>query len=68
MRYKNIFLVTKNTNLESSTIHLVGGDMIQIAELHKRIFIYKKRINIGLFAVRTLESSFTWYRHERYIY
>ena len=32
MRYRNILPIeTKNTNLGLSTIHLVGEDMIQIA-------------------------------------
>ena len=32
--------------------------------IEKHFYRIKKRINIGIFAVETLGSSFTWFRHD----
>ena len=55
-----------------STIHLVGVDTIEIGNsiliIETYLCMISKLINGGLFAVETLGSSFTWFRHEKYIY
>ena len=46
--------------------------MIEIANsiliIEKYFYVILKRIFSGLFAVETLGSLFTWFRHDRYIY
>ena len=67
--WKSFTKSQKNANFESSTIHLVGVDMLEISYsiliTEKYFYMIEKRIHIFLFAVETLGSSFTWFRRER---
>ena len=62
MRYRNILPRHKNTNLGLSTIHLVGVDMIKIANstliIETYFYMIWKRINSGLLAVETFGIEF----------
>ena len=67
MMYRNIIPRHKNTNLGLSTINLVGADMIEIVNsiliIETYLCMIYKHINGGQFAVETLVSSSTWFRH-----
>ena len=70
MRYRNILHRHKKYQFRI-TINLVDADMIEIANsiliIETYFYMMIKRINIGQFAIETLGSLFTGFRHERYI-
>ena len=60
INYRNVWPNHQNDTMGSSTTHLNGVDNAKLKIDYKNLFLYyKKRINMWLFSVVTLECSFT---------